>query len=695
MMVLLSSCELWEKITSVETEPPGEKTEVPGSLPSDTARETGERDTAVPETDGETEAETADPAADDFVIEDGVLVEYRGKGGVVVLPDEVKEIPDEVFANSGAAGNILTIRLGKGVETIGEKAFSGLYLMSAVDVGSNPNFFFENGILGRNDSRQFFYLGRDIFDKWCSGTIPEHYEGRVGDIIPSEIVFRSGVVRGEFIMSEFCAESISAYGREIELSEITPVNYYTIIFDFDDWTDRGFVFSNLYTNGCAGDSYVFTEDGLYEFHNGGNAQADDFLERVPSFSRDQNGSLTYQRTARRYLWGEDVNFYTGNEDFFFDTGKVLFEDGKLDFGEPESTELAGPLFIVQDDTLRKLEKEHREAYFDYLVTSGEYLWDFEYGDFLLNGTTLLGYLGEGGKVTIPDFVTEIAENAFAFADCAKISKLVLGEKTEKIAEGAFYGLTGPTAFVGNEFFEAHGTLLHNEDLTFLFLAGGFENYSAEAVTEINKLFAGKKLRLPVMTAFTTMTLASDENEVWIAALTAGKKVQTLTGEKAVVNRDLRCLPVSGLIYLESGDSVRLITGTGVKLFRSDDETDRFNFMDLVYEFTLTEEGKLRYTASRRYLSLLSDPVAFFCYANDADLPLTVTGEATADGDGLMLTVDGTEMPDPEAWSAAYEENYGAVWKALGEGAPDDTTLGYLLAHNTEAYAAVIERAAEE
>ena len=689
-VTLLSSCGIWEKITTVDTEAPRSETEAPGTEPVPETKPDTE-----PVTDEETEPETepmTDPTADDFVIEDGVLLEYRGEGGVVALPDEVKEIPDGVFAASGTAGSILTIRLGRGVETIGEKAFEGLYLMNRVDVGSNPNFFFENGILGRNDSRQFFWLDTGVFDRLCSGTIRDHYKGKVGEIFPSAIVFRSGVVRGEFIMSEFCAESVSAFGLDIELSEITPVNYNAVIFDFDDWTDSGFVFSNLYTNGRAGDTYIFTEDGFYEFHNGGNAKADDFLERVPSFGRGRSGSLTYQRTARRYLWGEDINFYTGNEDFYFDTGRVSFEDGALVFGEPETTEPAGPLFLVQDETLRQSEKEHREAYFEYLVTSGEYLWDFEYGDFRMNTTTLFGYFGEGGEVVIPDFVTKIADSAFSYADCHKITKLTLGEKTEHIAAGAFSGLTGPTVFVGNEFYEAHGTLLHNEDLTFLFLAGGFGDDSAEAVAAINGLFDEKTLRLPVTTAFTTLTIASDGTEAWIDTLTAGKKRHTLNGEKAFVNEDLRCLPVSGLIYLESGDAVRLITGTGVKLFRNDDETDRFNFMDLVYDFTLTKEGKLRYTASRRYLSLLSDPAAFFCYANDADLPLTVTGEVTADGDGLLFIAEETGMPDPEAWRAAYEENFGAVWEALGEDAPDDTSLEYLLAHNSEAYAAVIGRA---
>lgn len=696
-VTLLSSCALWEKITAIETEPPRTETEEPGTDAPETDAETAAPETKAPETEAETAPETADPSAEDFVIEDGVLVQYKGEGGVIILPDEVREIPDDVFTKSGVAGNILTVRLGKGVEKIGEGAFSELYLMSKVDVGSNPNFFFEDGILGRKDGRQFFFFDGAVFDRDTYATITRHYEGRVSDTIPSEIVFRRGIVRGEFFMGDFCAESISAYGNEVELSDISPMGFGTAVFDFDDWTYRGFVYSYRYTSGIAGDTYVVTEDGVYEFHNGGYCRDDNFLEHVVSFGRDSSGSLTYTMTARRYLEGEDNTYYTGDEDFYRETGKVSFKDGEMILEKPTKAETASALFTKKDDTLEKKAEDNRKKHFDYLVTSGEYLWDCEYDEFTVNGTVLLSYLGEGGKVVIPDFITEVADDAFSSEECAEITRLALGKKTEKIGLKAFTGLTGPTVFVGNETYAAKGSLLYNEEMTYLFLAGAIDEKAADEIDELNALFDGEKLRLTLITPFSDLTLSSNGEKVWINGLTVGGKAVALKGEQAVLNEDLRCVPVSGLVYLadlSEPEAVRLISASGVKTFRNDDETDDFNFMDLVYSFTLGKDGKLTYTASRRYLSLVSDSVLFFRYANDAPLPLSFSGEVTADKKGIVFSVETTEEADPDAWADAYTENFDAIWESLGEEAPDDDTVGYLLAYNSEAYQAVIAVAAE-
>ncbi|MCQ2426662.1 MAG: hypothetical protein MJ070_11045 [Lachnospiraceae bacterium] len=698
-VTLLSSCSLWERITAIETEPPRTETEAPDTDTEapDTDAETAAPVTKAPETEAENAPETADPSADDFVIEDGVLVQYKGQGGVIILPDEVREIPDDVFTKSGTAGSILTIRLGKGVEKIGEGAFSELYLMSKVDVGSNQNFFFEDGILGRKDGTQFFFFDGAVFDRDTYATITRHYEGRVSDTIPSEIVFRRGIVRGEFFMGDFCAESVSAYGNEVELSDITPMGFGTAVFDFDDWTYRGFVYSYRYTSGIAGDTYVVTEDGVYEFHNGGYCRDDNFLERVLSFDRSSNGSLTYTTTARRYLEGGDNSYYTGNEDYYRETGLVSFKDGEMILEEPEKKEDASVLFTKQDAALKKKAEDNRKKHFDYLVTSGEYLWDCEYDEFKVNGTVLLSYIGEGGKVVIPDFIVEVADDAFSSEECADITRLTLGKKTEVIGGKAFTGLTGPTVFVGNDFYSAKGSLLYNETMTYLFLAGAIDENAADEMNELNELFDGEKMRLALNTPFSVLTLSSNGEKVWINALTAGKVNRnfSLSGEQAVLNEDLRCVPASGLIYLSSASepgTVRLISGTGVKTYRCDDEIDDFNFMDLVYEFTLEKDGTLTYTASRRYLSLLSDPVLFFRYANDAALPVTYSGEVSADEEGLIFTVDTEEEADFDAWSEAYAENEAEIWAALGEEAPEDGTVADLLARNSEEYQAVIKAA---
>jgi hypothetical protein len=57
--------------------------------------------------------EYASNAADDFEIINGVLVEYRGNGGAVTIPDGVTAIADEAFKD---CDNLTSITISSGVK---------------------------------------------------------------------------------------------------------------------------------------------------------------------------------------------------------------------------------------------------------------------------------------------------------------------------------------------------------------------------------------------------------------------------------------------------------------------------------------------------------------------------------------------------------------------------------------------------
>ena len=71
----------------------------------------------------------ASAAEEDFVIENGVLKSYKGTDSNVVIPDEVKKIGKNVFADNKT---MKTIVIPKGVKEIGESAFAGAALKKAV-----------------------------------------------------------------------------------------------------------------------------------------------------------------------------------------------------------------------------------------------------------------------------------------------------------------------------------------------------------------------------------------------------------------------------------------------------------------------------------------------------------------------------------------------------------------------------------
>lgn len=104
----------------------GETVESADALEGLEPEEAPEAQALIP--DGEV---VANAASDDFEIKDGVLVAYKGAGGVVVIPDGVKAIGDWAFSNNETLTDVV---IPEGVTAIGEQAFSYCYELVSVSV---------------------------------------------------------------------------------------------------------------------------------------------------------------------------------------------------------------------------------------------------------------------------------------------------------------------------------------------------------------------------------------------------------------------------------------------------------------------------------------------------------------------------------------------------------------------------------
>ncbi|MDE6312427.1 MAG: leucine-rich repeat protein [Lachnospiraceae bacterium] len=99
-----------------------------------------------------TQSEPNQGAEDDFQIEDGVLVKYRGAGGDVVVPDGVTSIGD--FAFDGCS-SLSSIEIPGSVTEIGNYAFGGCSSLSSINVvESNEKYLSEDGVLYTKDGKE-------------------------------------------------------------------------------------------------------------------------------------------------------------------------------------------------------------------------------------------------------------------------------------------------------------------------------------------------------------------------------------------------------------------------------------------------------------------------------------------------------------------------------------------------------------
>lgn len=97
----------------------------------------------------------------DFIIENQVLISYRGADKHVVVPDNVVCIADYAFKEGGNAGRIETVCLGKEVAEVQPYAFDGCVNLNAVTLSESNAHLQQknNAILSADGTQLIFYNG--------------------------------------------------------------------------------------------------------------------------------------------------------------------------------------------------------------------------------------------------------------------------------------------------------------------------------------------------------------------------------------------------------------------------------------------------------------------------------------------------------------------------------------------------------
>jgi len=108
----------------------------------------------------------AKAASEDFVIENGVLIEYKGNDTEVTIPDGVKEIGEGAF---GDCYQILIINIPDSVESIGEFAFAGCSKLKSISLPNSVGkigkyaFWVCESLINVNMPKHLDYIGDYAF----------------------------------------------------------------------------------------------------------------------------------------------------------------------------------------------------------------------------------------------------------------------------------------------------------------------------------------------------------------------------------------------------------------------------------------------------------------------------------------------------------------------------------------------------
>ncbi|MDR1135965.1 MAG: leucine-rich repeat protein, partial [Clostridiales Family XIII bacterium] len=334
---------------------------------------------------------------EDFVIVDGVLQTYTGAGGVVVIPDGVTEIGDNVFANNQSVTGLV---LNEGLVKIGNEAFhscrnikGALELPSTVKSIGERAFMYCSGFTGLSLNTELESIGRAAFFM-CSGFR--------GDLIIPDMVTRVDVdtfnhcsgFNGRLKLSKSISSvDLSAFedcpnikGELVIPDSVTFINAYAFngmqkitSISFGEglqWINDTSVFGN-----CVGVTKISFASKYV-------------LSNAPAILRDFSNLKTI------YVPDESLAAYVAALEGYISEGAEIL-----------------PLSLRDDEVVDEDEEDVNEE--DFFIVDG----------------VLQSYMGEGGVVVLPKRVREIGGYAFAYN--SSVTGIVFNDGLEKIGDWAF------------------------------------------------------------------------------------------------------------------------------------------------------------------------------------------------------------------------------------------------------------------
>ena len=404
----------------------------------------------------------ATQSSEDFVIEDGILVEYKGDGGAVEIPSDVTSISGSVFKDNTS---ITQITLPENLQSIGTNAFSGCTALESVTLPES-----------------LVTIGNSAFSG-CSGMTG-------GLVIPAAVTsigndaFNGCSNLDGKLVIEAGTKTIGNYAFR-NCSKLTGLELGNGITSIGSSAFSG-------CSGMIGDLVIpnsVTSVGGYAFYNcsgfDGTITLSENLTKIEDRTfygcSNLTGTLTIPDKVQRIDWCDAFGGCEKLTDIVFGSG-ITYIDYDSFYGCTGAKTLtflgttvpslgSDPARFFNSYRLKNLTTiyvpastytAYTNAYSGYVSQNTKFRSIGAENDFQIEDDVLVAYFGKGGEVTVPEDVTEIGSSAFqnnkeitkvtlpsnltkvdynAFKGCTALESVIFSENLETIGESAFSGCT--------------------------------------------------------------------------------------------------------------------------------------------------------------------------------------------------------------------------------------------------------------
>ena len=367
-------------------------------------------------------------AESDFVIENGVLIEYNGPGGAVVVPDGVTAIGGHAFFYNPNVKRITSISLPDSVTELYNDAFSGCAGMKNIRLSKNLK-----------------KIGWSAFQS-CSSltnlTIPESvthisefvFEGCVNLellTLPPKFSPKNGVYSYWTVDYTYFTKSATDGAKFVKV--------YLLDKDEDSMVANGFRENNLplYNLELQADKITLAPKAVYELRMNSHAKCDSWTSSNPNVaSVNHYGKITAKKPGTTVI---TATIY--GKSF---TCEVTVKDGVVS-DQPSNTPL--PDFWIEDGVLR----EYRGTETSITIPDGvvkigvDAFHNSPVTSVVLSDTVTVIERGafwnsKLEKIQLSESLKEIGAGAFKY--CEKLTSISIPDSVTELGQSAFYSCRG-------------------------------------------------------------------------------------------------------------------------------------------------------------------------------------------------------------------------------------------------------------